>query len=99
MTRNTLYSVILLLLLAAALVPLGACTPEEETQDESTPAEQEPAEQEADDTADSSDEPAEQPASALAWTDIELTDVETGETFTISEFTDGPVLIQAFAVW
>jgi hypothetical protein len=99
MTRNTLSAVILGVLLASALLFLGACAPEEESQSENTSAEQEPAEQEAEDTTDSSEEPAEQTPSALAWTDIELTDVETGETFTISEFTDGPVLVQAFAVW
>lgn len=32
------------------------------------------------------------------WKHVELTDVRSGETFTISEF-DRPVLIESFAVW
>ncbi|MFB6294823.1 MAG: TlpA family protein disulfide reductase [Candidatus Nanohaloarchaea archaeon] len=32
------------------------------------------------------------------WTTIELTDVRSGETFTVAEF-DQPVLVETFAVW
>ena len=34
-----------------------------------------------------------------AWLDIELTDVVTGETFTLRDLEGEPVLIQSFAVW
>ncbi|WP_406656383.1 redoxin family protein [Methanolobus sp. ZRKC2] len=33
------------------------------------------------------------------WRDTELTDVETGETFRISDFEGTPVLVESFAVW
>jgi len=36
---------------------------------------------------------------AAAWLAIELTDVSTGESFTIAEFADTPVLLESFAVW
>ena len=42
------------------------------------------------------DEPAE---SSIAWLDSELVDVQTGETFRISDFRGRPVLVKAFAVW
>jgi hypothetical protein len=42
-------------------------------------------------------EPAE--PSAIAWLDTELVDVETGETFRISDFKGRPVLVKSFAVW
>jgi len=35
----------------------------------------------------------------ISWLDIELTDVTTGETFTIRQFSDKPVLLESFAVW
>lgn len=38
-------------------------------------------------------------AGTLDWTRMELTDVATGETFTIEEFSGTPVFVQAFAVW
>lgn len=45
-------------------------------------------------------EPAEPAApSAIAWLDTELVDVETGETFRISDFAGTPVLVKSFAVW
>ena len=43
------------------------------------------------------EEAAEEPAAA--WLAIELTDVSTGESFTIAEFADTPVLLESFAVW
>ena len=49
-------------------------------------------------TAWAADEDAtEEPAAA--WLAIELTDVRTGESFTIAEFADTPVLLESFAVW
>ena len=36
---------------------------------------------------------------AVAWLATELTDVSTGETFTIAEFAGTPVLLESFAVW
>ena len=49
-------------------------------------------------TAWAADEEAiEEPAAA--WLAIELTDVRTGESFTIAEFADTPVLLESFAVW
>ena len=34
-----------------------------------------------------------------SWKDVKLTDVRTGETFSISEFSGKPVLVESFAVW
>jgi hypothetical protein len=50
------------------------------------------------------EEPGEEPAdlaepSAIAWLDTELVDVETGETFRMSDFKGTPVLVKSFAVW
>ena len=36
---------------------------------------------------------------AVAWLATELTDVSTGETFTLAEFAGTPVLLESFAVW
>lgn len=38
-------------------------------------------------------------APAVAWLGVELTDVRTGETFTLAQFAEQPVLLEAFAVW
>lgn len=35
----------------------------------------------------------------LAWLETELTDVQTGKTFRISDFKGRPVLVKSFAVW
>ena len=35
----------------------------------------------------------------VAWLATELTDVSTGETFTLAEFAGTPVLLESFAVW
>ncbi len=43
--------------------------------------------------------PAAAPAPAVAWLGVELTDVRTGETFTLAEFAEKPVLLETFAVW
>ena len=39
-----------------------------------------------------------QPKNSVFWMDLELKDVNTGETFKISEF-NKPVLLESFAVW
>ena len=38
-------------------------------------------------------------APAVAWLGVELTDVRTEETFTLAQFAEKPVLLEAFAVW
>lgn len=38
-------------------------------------------------------------APAIAWLGVELTDVRTGETFTLAQFAEKPVLLETFAVW
>ncbi|KAB1197812.1 MULTISPECIES: redoxin family protein [Haloferax] len=40
-----------------------------------------------------------QPAGDSVWYTAELTDVRTGERFTIEQLTDRPVLVETFAVW
>ena len=45
-----------------------------------------------------SDTPAED-ANVAGWVNLELTDAETGETFTLGDLSGTPVYIQAFAVW
>jgi cytochrome oxidase Cu insertion factor (SCO1/SenC/PrrC family) len=39
------------------------------------------------------------PSATSAWMDIELTDVATGQTFTIGDFKGKPILLESFAVW
>ena len=48
-------------------------------------------------TAWATDEESAEPA--VAWLATELTDVATGETFTLAEFAGTPVLLESFAVW
>lgn len=36
---------------------------------------------------------------AGAWVDIELTNINTGENFRVSDFSGTPVLLESFAVW
>ncbi len=43
--------------------------------------------------------PSEGPTVVPAWMDVELTDVNTGKTFRISDFKGKPVLLESFAVW
>ena len=48
--------------------------------------------------AQAADQPAaEEPA--VAWLGVELTDVRTGETFTLAQYADKPILLETFAVW
>ena len=94
-SRRVLRMVLPSLLLASALLPLSACS---SAQPAAEPIETDDSGSQAEEPTGTED-PADAPATEIAWADIELTDVETGETFTISEFAGGPVLIQAFAVW
>ncbi len=48
-------------------------------------------------SADAAETP--EAAPAVAWLGVELTDVRTGAAFTLAEFTEKPVLLEAFAVW
>ena len=48
---------------------------------------------------DSDGSSGEQAQSTSLWMNIELTDVATGNTFTISDFAGKPVLVEFFAVW
>lgn len=43
--------------------------------------------------------PTETSTTKVGWQDVQLTDVNTGKTFKISDFSDKPVLIESFAVW
>jgi thiol-disulfide isomerase/thioredoxin len=51
-----------------------------------------PASEEVADLFEESEESA-------SWRDVELTDVLTGEIFTISQFSDKSILLESFAVW
>jgi hypothetical protein len=98
-SRRTLRIALLAVLLAAALLPLSACSSEPEPEASAPEPAEDTATAPAEEPADTSDEAPAEASSEIAWANIELTDVETGETFTISEFEGGPVLVQAFAVW
>ncbi|WP_416840005.1 TlpA family protein disulfide reductase [Haloferax sp. DFSO52] len=56
----------------------------------------EPTDQPAESTDEGSGGDA---ADGRVWYTTELTDVRTGETFTIEQLTDRPVLVETFAVW
>jgi hypothetical protein len=64
----------------------------EESADEGT-AEDGTVDETGDDDAAAGDE------GTLSWVDIELTDVATGETFRVSDFSGEQVLVESFAVW
>lgn len=85
--------VVTLMMLAA--VPGCASGPVETPVDS---AAEEPVEQPAPTEEDTAQDPPDV-AGTLDWTRMELTDVATGETFTIEEFSGTPVFVQAFAVW
>ena len=44
-------------------------------------------------------EPSDNPEIGDLWLWIELTDVRTGDTFTLARFADKPILLETFAVW
>ena len=48
--------------------------------------------------AQAADQPA-APEPAVAWLGVELTDVRTGDTFTLAQYADKPILLETFAVW
>jgi len=85
------------LVLLAMLFVAGCTTPaptDSQSQDET--------QQEATTDESSRDEATAEEGSSDAtfvWAEIELTDVETGETFTLSELAGQQVFVQAFAVW
>ncbi len=90
-------SIVLTVLLLLGMV--GCSSETAETPSSDTPAE-EPSTGAAGDAANDTAGDAPAPGTAaLAWTDFELVDVETGETFTIGELSGTPVYVQAFAVW
>ena len=39
------------------------------------------------------------PEPVVAWLGVELTDIRTGDTFTLAQFADKPILLETFAVW
>ena len=39
------------------------------------------------------------PEPVVAWLGVELTDVRTGDTFTLAQYADKPILLETFAVW
>jgi hypothetical protein len=50
-------------------------------------------------TQDGGDDSGAAEAATLSWVDVELTDVETGETFRVSDFAGEAVFVESFAVW
>ena len=46
---------------------------------------------------EAADESAAEPA--VAWLGVELTDIRSGDTFTLAQFADKPILLETFAVW
>ena len=93
-------SVLVAVLLSSVLLPAGCTTDSSDTSEDPQTSSDQPAAGDVGD-GDSVDDPAEpaDESSAFVWFDIELTDVQTGESFTVAEQGEGPVLIQAFAVW
>ena len=53
--------------------------------------------------AQAADQPAADESAApepvVAWLGVELTDVRTGDTFTLAQYADKPILLETFAVW
>ena len=39
------------------------------------------------------------PEPVVPWLGVELTDIRTGDTFTLAQFADKPILLETFAVW
>ena len=87
----------LALLSASAL--LTGCVTEESGSDPAPETSASAEETQQTETAEVDEEPATDAAVTYDWTTIELTDVETGETFAIADFAGQQVLVQAFAVW
>ena len=98
-------SVIVALLLALALSFASGCTSDGDEESDAGGSDTAASEQ-GDDGAtegqgnqvDAGDSVAAE-AGTLSWVDIELTDVETGETFRVSDFAGETVLVESFAVW
>ncbi len=96
-------SAIVALMLALALVFASGCTSDSEQESDAAAAEQggdEGATAEDEDVGGSGDDGSSAvEAGTLSWVDIELTDVKTGETFRVSDFSGEQVLVESFAVW
>ncbi len=91
--RNTVLLTLLVAVLTLSM--LAGCSAAESEPDVSEP--DVPSETPAPDEQGSAE--GEQPAAQFAWADIELTDVSTGETLRIADFSGKPVLVKTFAVW
>jgi hypothetical protein len=102
---SVLAAVVAMLLMALA----GGCTSEGEEAADTSGTDPTASEEQADGGASEEEdaaegEPSEEPADdatagTLAWVDVELTDVATGETFRVSDFAGEPVFVESFAVW
>ncbi|MDZ4178918.1 MAG: hypothetical protein U1E29_06770 [Coriobacteriia bacterium] len=95
MTRRRTTALLALLATVLTLFMLAGCSATDSEPDASEP--DAPSETPAPDEQGSTD--GEQPAAQFAWADIELTDVSTGETLRIADFSGKPVLVKTFAVW
>ncbi len=86
---------------ATTPAPAGAsAAPESMTPAESmTPESMTPAESMLTESAAPSENPAGAALASKAWATATLTDVSTGETFTIAELAGKPVFIEAMAIW
>ncbi|MAF35652.1 hypothetical protein CL622_00860 [archaeon] len=51
------------------------------------------------DAGDSNGQKIDDGGAVLGWKDTQLTDVRTGQTFTVAQFTGKPILLESFAVW
>jgi hypothetical protein len=76
---------------------LAGCSPETTTGPPADPPVEDT--QAVEPTTEPEPDPEPDAASTYAWTEIELTDVTTGETFSIGDFAGSQVLMQVFAVW
>jgi hypothetical protein len=93
--RLTLRVIVVCLVVVLVGAPVAGCAQDVAEPPPPVTAPTEPSEPEQ--PAEEPTEPAE--PSAIAWLDTELVDVETGETFRISDFKGRPVLVKSFAVW
>ena len=85
------------LVLLALLFVAGCTTPSPTDQQSQDETQQEAATDESSGNETTAEEGS--PGATFVWTEIELTDVETGENFTFSELAGQQVFVQAFAVW
>ena len=83
--KRLVYWVLILFLMSSLFI--GCASPASEPPEGSTSAE------------DTGTEPSEDTGTTPEWMKIELTDVVTGEKFTIDDFKGKSVLVESFAVW